>query len=326
MNLVKKFIVVLIIIFLLVAVTAAGAFLWWRSQLSAPSTSRETASVLVTKGATAGQIAKKLAEAGVIKNEFAFRLYTKLNNKAANLPVGEFEVPKNLSVSDVIAFMMKGPQELWVTIPEGLRREEYPDRFIEVLNLTGSAATAFREEFLEASEDKEGYLFPETYLVPKEVTAARVVSLLTNTFEKKFPNSTAREVILASLIEREAKTDKERPMIAGILENRIAIDMPLQIDATVQYARASALCRGATCADWWPTIYLEDYKLDHPYNTYTIPGLPPAPISNPGLTSLEAAKNPADNNYLFYIHDRDAQVHYAETFDEHNANIAKYLR
>jgi UPF0755 protein len=110
--------------------------------------------------------------------------------------------------------------------------------------------------------------------------------------------------------------------------NRIRLGMPLQVDATVQYAKANLSCEGTgyPCSEWWPTVYLEDYKLKSPYNTYLISGLPPAPIASPGLSSLQAAANPEDNDYLYYIHDKSGVVHYAKTYDEHLANVQKYLR
>jgi UPF0755 protein len=130
--------------------------------------------------------------------------------------------------------------------------------------------------------------------------------------------SFADSVILASILERETKTDAERPVVAGILINRLNLGMPLQVDATVQYAVG-------TSKDWWPILTLEDLKVNSLYNTYKYAGLPPGPIANPGLSSLKAAFNPAQTDYLYYIHDPTGQIHYAKTLAEQNANIAKYL-
>jgi len=331
---VKKF---LIITFLLVALIGAalsvGGFIWWTNGLKAPSTSNKTQSVLITKGSSAESIAKKLHDAGVIKNELVFRLYVRFTNQAASLPVGQFSIPANLTVPQVIAHLLKGPQEVWVTIPEGLRREQLPDRFSNALGYSEAEKVAFREQFLSLSKSDEGYLFPETYLIPKDVTPARAISVLKNTFQKKFGTENAGAnldelVTLASLVERETRNDSEKPIIAGILRNRIEIGMPLQVDATVQYAKANLSCPDAKgeCADWWPTVYLEDYKLKSNFNTYTIPGLPPAPIASPGLASLQAVLNPTESNYLFYIHDTTGVARYATTLEEHNANVQKYLR
>lgn len=315
--------IVLVILGALIACTAS--FVWYVQQLKAPSTSSQTHSVLITKGSNADQIAGKLFEAHVIRNKFAFRLYVKLTHKASTLPVGEFEIPGNLSVQEVISFLQKGPQEVWVTIPEGLRREQIPSRVSAALSYSETQAKSFSDTFLALTENDEGYLFPETYLIPKDITPVKMVSLMKNTFEKKFPNSTKDEVILASLLERETRTDSEKPTIAGILNNRIAIGMPLQVDATVQYAKSDATC-GSSCTEWWPTVYLEDYKLKSPFNTYLINGLPPHPISSAGIASLEAAAAPEKNEYLYYIHDKTGLVHFAKTYDEHLANIQKYLR
>ncbi len=185
--------------------------------------------------------------------------------------------------------------------------------------------TAFISEFLRASESKEGYLFPDTYLFPKEASASSIVAKMVGTYNNKTKNlknqsglTNKDAVILASLIERETKTNEERPMVAGIMLNRLNAGMPLQIDASVQYAVGTA-------KDWWPILTLDDISTVSPYNTYKNKGLPPAPIANPGLSSLEAAFAPEDSDYWYYIHDPDGVIHYARTLAEHNSNIAKYL-
>jgi UPF0755 protein len=156
---------------------------------------------------------------------------------------------------------------------------------------------------------------------------------MTETFTSKTKNlennsgmSINQAVVLASLLERETKTDAERPIVAGILMNRLDSDWPLQIDAAVQYAVASENCKFKTenCT-WWPILTLEDLSVKSAYNTYKNQGLPPNPIANPGLSSLKAAFNPKENDYWYYIHDNQGQIHYARTLVEHNSNIAKYL-
>lgn len=324
----KTVLIIVFCLFLLVLGSSAVGFAWFISELKAPSSNAQTHAVLITKGSSAEQIANKLFEAKVIKNVFVFRAYVKYTKQASALPVGQFEIPGNLSVSEVIAFLKKGPQEVWVTFPEGMRREQYAERVSSALSHTDSQARTFRDAFLEDSKGQEGYLFPETYLIPKDTSSPKMVSILVNTFKKKAPNAPKDIVILASLLERETRTDSEKPMIAGILTNRIRLGMPLQVDATVQYAKANLSCdgTGAPCADWWPTVYLDDYKLKSSYNTYVISGLPPAPIASPGLASLQAASNPSENDYLYYIHDKSGLVHFAKTYDEHLSNVQKYLR
>ena len=130
---------------------------------------------------------------------------------------------------------------------------------------------------------------------------------------------------MASIIERETKTDEERPVVAGILINRLDIDMGLQADATVQYAAASINCRAEEECNWWPILTKGDLAINSPYNTYRFRGLPPAPIASPGISSLRAAVSPEESDYLYYLHDADGGVHYAETLSEHNENVRIYL-
>jgi len=307
--------------------------------LSAPTTNEETTRVVITRGASTEKIASTLSEAGVIKNAFVFRLYTQLNNQTRNIPAGQFDIPQNLSVSEVIAKLRRGPTQLWVTVPEGLRREEYPDKIIESLGLSGTTAEEFRQEFIEASRNLEGYLFPDTYLFPPEVTATTIVQTMRNTFDQKFPVSEQNKlealgltlgegVSLASILERETITDEERPVVAGILYNRLNIDMPLQVDASVQYAVASncQLLSSVQKCEWWPKGLTRDQinNTNSPYNTYQHTGIPPAPIANPGLSSLMAVANPEESDYFYYIH-ANGQIYYAEDLAGHNANVARYL-
>ena len=134
---------------------------------------------------------------------------------------------------------------------------------------------------------------------------------------------------MASLLERETLTGEERPIVAGILYNRLKAGWPLQVDAAVQYAMANAKCgEGAPeCKDWWPRpITSADLELNSPYNLYLHPGLPPAPIASPGFASLKAVAFPEDSHYWFYLHGLDGNIHYARSLEEHNQNIVKYLR
>jgi UPF0755 protein len=133
-------------------------------------------------------------------------------------------------------------------------------------------------------------------------------------------------VTLASIIERETKKDEERGVVAGILLNRLEIGMGLQADATVQYAIATINCQGVTTdCDWWPQLSKENLTVNSPFNTYRFRGLPPAPIANPGMSSLKAAINPQATDYLYYLHDPEGIIHYAVTLAEHNENVRKYL-
>jgi len=325
----KKLFLAPVLLFLVLVVPA---LVWWNGARGAPSANSEERRVVITRGASASQVASTLKEAGVVKNALAFRVYTRITGKAKTLPTGEFIIPMNLSLAGVIDKILEGPAQLWVTVPEGLRREQIPGRFIDALELQTEKAQNFRLEFLAESQGLEGFLFPDTYLIPRDVTGTQAVSLMRNTFDKRFSLQggefeLAEVVALASIIEREAITDEERPVVAGVFMNRLAAGMPLQADATVQYAVANARCGVSDIqCNWWPKgLTREDLQTRSAFNTYQNAGIPPAPIANPGLSSLEAAAGPADTDFFYYIHDSSGQIHFAETLSEHNANVAKYL-
>jgi UPF0755 protein len=245
----------------------------------------------------------------------------RVTGQITKIQSGEFKLTPSYSLFQTVNTIFKGPVELWVTIPEGLRREEIVQKFANGL---GKDAT-FVTDFLQASKGKEGYLFPDTYLLPRDMTAATIVKKMTDTFASKTQNlknnsglSFDQAIVLASLLERETKTDAERPIVAGILIKRLNSDWPLQIDATVQYAVG-------TPKNWWPILTLDDLSIKSAFNTYKNQGLPPFPIANPGISSIKAVLNPVESDYWYYIHDNSGQIHYAKTLAEHNANIAKYL-
>lgn len=330
----KKRFLIPVILLLIILISAAGGFIWWRDVSKPVASSKETIDFLVIKGRSASQIGQSLYEKGLIKSPLAFKFLVQLTGKSDQIQAGEFRLSPSFSLEQIVDVLSGPPLELWVTIPEGLRREEIVERFITGLEKQGQDTTEFRREFLERSENLEGYLFPDTYLFPRDVKASTVVSALKNTFDKKMGEVGSKYpsgydlndiVTLASLIEREAITNEERPVVAGILYNRLENDWPLQVDAAVQYAIANTNCKGKFGCVWWPkNLTKEDLEIDSPYNTYKYPGIPPAPISNPGLESLKAAADPTPSDYYFYIH-ADGKIYYAKTLDEHNANVRKYL-
>lgn len=297
--------------FLLVALSLGGLF-WIKNAVEPVSGQEISVDFLITKGSSASQIANKLHQAGLIKSSLAFKVYVQLMGKQNKINAGEFRLSPSQNLFDVVETLQKGPVELWVTIPEGLRHEEIAAKFTKGLGKD----EAFTEEFIALTKDEEGYLFPETYLFPKTVTSQAILNRMKQTFNIKADEGITREqVIMASIIERETKGNAEKPIVAGILYKRIKNDWPLQVDATIQYAKGS-----------WEPIYSADKELNSPYNTYKFQGLPPGPISNPGAASLKASVNPEESEYWYYIHDNGGQIHYASTFEEHNANIVKYLR
>jgi UPF0755 protein len=320
----KLFFIPLLLVFIL----ASGA-VWFYKNIQPVSSNKDYKDFLITRGASASQIGAKLESSGFIKSALAFKIYIQFTGKAGGIQTGEFRLTPGFTLFQTVDQLLRGPTELWVVIPEGLRREEIAAKFTAGLDRDAS----FSAEFLDASKGVEGTLFPDTYLFAKDAKAIFIVNKMTKTFSTKTNDLAAspdlsfdQRVVLASIIERETKTAQERPIVAGILLNRIEIGMPLQVDAAVQYAVASARCKNQPIGcSWWTPLTRDDLAINSPYNTYKFAGLPPGPISNPGESSLEAAFNPSETDYLYYIHDNEGQIHYAKTLAEHNANIAKYL-
>jgi len=320
-------------------ILASISIFWWSENSKAVSSDTSFQDFLVVRGKSASQIGEALYKQGLIKKPLAFKVYVQVSGKASKIQAGQFRISPSFTLTKVVDTLTNPPVEFWVTIPEGLRREEVVERFIKGLELKDAVAVNFRQEFLDNSEGQEGFLFPDTYLFPRTASGSAVVTKMTNTFDSEmiqFHTTLLDEnaaggldnkglVTLASIIERETKTNDERPVVAGILFNRLEIGMGLQADATVQYAAATAKCRVGIECDWWPVLTKDDLSINSPFNTYRFRGLPPAPIASPGLSSIRAVIHPEETDYLYYLHDADGGIHYAKTLAEHNDNVKVYL-
>lgn len=297
-----------------------------------PLSTEETSQIFVIKpGQPVTQIAQNLEDAGLIKNALAFRLLVAQMGIAKNIQYGDFRLSPNKTSREIAQELTHGAIDVWVTLPEGMRIEEQAARLEEKLKFGSNEKYQFdKSEYIKLAQ--EGYMFPDTYLIARDAAAVDIAERLRQTFDEKVGrlpskgaenNLTAEEVvILASLVERESKSSQERPIIAGILLNRLNSGMALQVDATIQYAKGYDSNENT----WWPQVTTSDYQnVKSAFNTYLHPGLPPAPIANPGLESLQAAAEPAETDYFYYLHDSDGKVHYATTAEEHNQNIQNFL-
>lgn len=267
----------------------------------------------------------------LIKSAFAFRLLVAQMGIGTSIQAGDFKILPTMTAREIAKELTHGAIDVWITIPEGLRIEEQAARIEEKLRFGQNETYNFdKKQYISLA--KEGFMFPDTYLIPKDATAQIVADRLLETFSQKVEESILNNtkskdsnleiITIASLIEKEAKTSQEKPTIAGIIQNRIKIGMALQIDATVAYAKGYDSAKNS----WWPQITVEDYKdVKSPYNTYLNTGLPPGPIANPGIDSIRAALEPADTPYLFYLHDEQGKIHYAKTNEEHNQNKQNFL-
>lgn len=289
----------------------------------------EVKAFVIKEGDNASTIAQKLEDEKFIKSAFAFKQAFKESGKDVSIAEGTFKISSSMSVDEIIKTLTSQPVDKWVTLLEGWRVEQVAEQLNRELGID-------KADFLKHA--KEGYMFPDTYLFNREVLASDIASTLENTFKKRYSEELQNKiktkgltpeqgVILASLVEREARSDEVRTQVAGIMLKRLKMGMKLDIDATVRYAKDTAdLKAGKTPKPFWAAISQDDYTgVKSPYNTYLNNGLPPAPICNPSLSSLKAVAN-ADSStpYLFYYHDSKGNSYYARTLDEHNSNVANH--
>ncbi|MCA9962495.1 MAG: endolytic transglycosylase MltG [Anaerolineales bacterium] len=299
----------------------------------------------ITPGETADTIAASLVETGILNDTELFLNYLRYYGLDSQLEAGDFTLAPHLTIPELaLALTEAYAQDITLRFLEGWRLEEMV-RYLATTTPANISADAFsaivqqqttfdlsQYDFLAALPPEamlEGYLFPDTYRVPQDADAAYLVdAMLTNFGQRVDPTlrqafgaqglSLREAVTLASIVEREAVVVTERPLIAGVFYNRLAQDMLLQTDPTVQYA----LGYQAETDNWWKSpLTLDDLQVDSPYNTYIVTGLPPGPIANPGLASLEAVANPAVSDYLFFVVDCTAPtagVHvFSTTYEEH---------
>lgn len=303
----------------------------------AKDTRADDKSFVITRGETAGQIAKRLEQEGVIRSALAFDFILYETQRENALQSGTYTVSAALTPRDLAKLFEKAPgEQIVLRIIDGWRLSEiatavnktFPGVTKEAF--TGAAVVGDRKNTvlggLDATTPLEGYLFPDTYFMRPDITAPQIVDVLLDTFERKVgatlrAASAARKVAiydivkLASIVEREARDRNESPTIAGVYTSRLRIDMKLDADPTIQYAIGE-----------WRELSLDDLKLDSPYNTYLYPGLPPTPIANPGVAALEGAAKPADVPYFYFVAKSDGTGGhaFAVTLEEHEANRVKY--
>lgn len=294
----------------------------------------KTVTVEVTEGASGAAIAEQLEREGVVRSALMFRLVSRLRKVDTGLKPGVYELRTGLGVNGVIDLLRKGIEPVLerFTIPEGKTLTEVATI---VEHATGISANRFlsvarsgrhRPAILpKGGKNLEGLLFPKTYEVDEDATATQIVATMLRQFEretaaldfskaKKLGITPYEAVIVASLVEREARVQKDRPRVASVIYNRLDRGMRLQIDATVNYA---ILQRTGSYKN---PLTFADYEIDHPYNTYQIPALPPGPIASPGLPALRAALDPAKTDFLYYVlYEGKAEHCFARTFQEFQA-------
>jgi UPF0755 protein len=326
----RTFIALGIVLLPIILVLGAGA--WFLYQLNPPGNPGKRVSVEVPRRTGNAAIGDLLEDKGVIGSSQAFQIYVGVT-RAGPFDPGHYKMRENLGVRDAVNVLKSGPAkgaEVQLTLPPGLTLAEIADR-------VGTLRGHSRDAFLQVAQSGvvrskyqppevtslEGLLNPDTYFVSKDETDQQILTRLVSTFDQKAdqiglaaPNAAGlspyQTIVAASLVEREAKLDEDRPLISAVIHNRLAAGMPLQIDATVCFAKG-----GCTQS---PTA--ADLALDSPYNTYKVTGLPPTPISSVTVKSLQAAQNPSPEPYLFYVlSDKNGKHKFATTQEEHQRNV-----
>ncbi len=280
---------------------------------------------VINKGESLYPVINRLAAQNLIRSKLVFYAIAFQEGIAKRIQAGDFKLSKNMTANEIANIITHGTLDEWVTIVEGLRKEEVAQKLAQQFSFSEIS-------FIEQA--KEGQLFPDTYLIPKTASLDMIIQLMQTNFQKKmaearkdrpFEKRSDREIlILASLVEREAKFADDRRLVASIILKRAQYDWPLQLDATIQYA----LGYQRKEQTWWKRdLTVDDIQVDSTYNTYTRKGMPPAPICNPGLDSLKASIEADPNTpYWYYVSDKNGRIHVAKTLEEHNANIKQFLQ
>lgn len=303
------------------------ALVWAIGAMLVPAGSSKQVTVQIPRGASAGTIARILAEHGVVRSALGFSVLARATGKSGSLKPGAYMLSPSMRPYVVLDKLARGDVcGRWVTFPEGFTARQMGER-LEAENLGKSekfsrlayyGGSSFRTDFAHPGPSLEGYLFPDTYLVPIGQSEEEVIREMLECFRRKVAEPLAEDIAssgmslhevitLASLIEREAKIPEDRPLISAVIHNRLRRNMRLEIDATVLYALGRHKER----------VLYSDLDVDSPYNTYRYAGLPPGPIANPGLASIRAALHPASVDYLYYVARRDGSHIFSRTFGEH---------
>lgn len=291
---------------------------------------------VVASGENALELGGRLKESGIVFSQYAFLWHLSLEQKTHEIIAGEYELSGSMTIPEIALIVTSGTtvsRDIRVTFPEGFTMRQMAERLTKLglpgddfLVLTEKPLPEWRKKYvfladMPAGATLEGFLFPDTYRFAPEATGTTIVTTLLDTFGRKYEGLAPRVkqsgksffslLTMASIIEEEGRTADERAMISDVFWKRIAIGQALQSDATVNYVHGTTRLQ--------PTF--DDINADSPYNTYKYPGLPPGPISNPSLNSLEAAITPKSNPYYYFLVSfKTGETVYATTFEEHVRN------
>ncbi|HML87267.1 MAG TPA: endolytic transglycosylase MltG [Methylomusa anaerophila] len=300
--------------------------------LPVSSAAHEPIIINIESGMSTQDIGQLLYKQRLIRSVFVFRIAAKLEKLENSLQAGEYELSPNMSINKIVSTLAAGQNAYQeVTIPEGYTVDQIAallneKNLVKADQFKSLAKTFAPYQYMTANPliqyQAEGFIFPDTYQIAKGMTEEQILAMMVKQFDTKFTAAmrekaeergmTIREVvILASLVEKEAKLEQEGPIIAGVFANRVKQGMPLQSCATIQYILGYPK----------PELTIEDTQIPSPYNTYQNMGLPPGPIANPGMTAIRAVLNANGTEYLYFVADKNGKHHFSKTYEEHLAAI-----
>lgn len=338
-NVLRKNKFSLIIIFVL-SLIVSGIFLgsWWSGNLKPVSDSGQTQAFVIEEGMSATQVAEELEKQKLIRSAEVFRQLCRIEKADAKLAAGLYELSPSMSSREILDLIIKGPSPefIRITIPEGYTVAEIVNTLVkkglgtekeyyQVMQGYEANEYSFLKDVPSGNKRLEGFLFPDTYFFDLDTKPKEIIDRFLQRFEQELTTETVARlkelnisiftwVNKASIVEKEAVIEDERPIIAGIFDKRLEIGMNLGSDPTVKYVMKEAK----------PFLTFEDIKIDSPYNTYKYPGLPPGPIANPGHASLNAVLYPKETEYLYFVAKNDGSHAFAVTYEEHLRNVSKY--
>lgn len=321
--------ILILVIIGFLAVLAPIYYVYMNLRYTAPA----SAQIDILEGDGNENISQKLAAKKIISSDLFFQMYTFYTNDFQLFQPGSYYIPAGSDINQVISILVT-PEEsdISLTFPEGITNDQIISKISTNTNVTADELTAELSKLSTSSQlpiktpgtdqKLEGFLFPDTYVFAKDSNASEIINKLLDNFKTKWKTTKNNQtelsdydiLILASIIEKEAANQSERRIISGILHDRLKYNIYLGVNSTINYIldEPQAFFRSG------------ENTIDSPYNTYLNYGLPPTPICNPGLDSIEAALNPEFTDYVYYLHTPDGEIIYSKTLEEHNANITKY--
>ena len=325
----------LFFVLILTAAGVAGGWFYLRAQEPYRGYEGSEQFVEIPPGASSFAIGERLVAGGVVRDLQTYRLTLWMSGQGRRLKAGEYRFDHAMTPLEVINKIARGDAfVVTLTFPEGLTIAEM-SKIFESHGLGPAAAfveaaqdATLVHDFDPAAPNLEGYLFPETYAVPRKTDAPKLVRLMVSRFGHVFTQelraaaaarqlSVRQAVALASIVEKETAKPEERPLVAAVYRNRLRLRMPLQADPTVIFAIQKT-------GTYTGNLRHDDLMIDSPYNTYRYPGLPPGPIASPGRASLDAAVHPADSDALYFVSRNDGSHAFSTTLAEHNRNVQRY--